>query len=460
MAITKVGSDVAVTVTADANNDITLPSGLQENDVVIVAAVSDADLSADGIQTSGYTVMFKPATASPGHEFSYKRMGATPDTVVNFTAAANDTFVVIQAWRGVNTTTALDNGDSSSASGGSGMPNPPAYTTVSADALRIVVGFMDDDLPTSIAAPSPYTNLVTRGVNTNSTVMMASYVDASPDSENPDAFTGGTPNTDQWFSYHIALKPAGGDTTLSPDRFDESDTFHAHTLTSVYTLSPDRFDEGDTFHDATISLALTLTPDRYDDPDTFHDAAITLGAITLSPDRHDDADGFHGPTITNEMPLTQTSRFDDGDTFHAATVSLELSLTPDRYDDPDTFHAHEVTVIGGDTTLSPERYDDPDVFHTAVISGELSLAQSSRFDDADTFHAHTVTGELTLTPDRYDNTPTFHAHAISQIVPSFHCVGNELRVLANPIVGTWNVTVLCTDDMGRQKQKVFAITLT
>lgn len=204
---------------------------------------------------------------------------------------------------------------------------------------------------------------------------------------------------------------------------------------------------------------ITLTQSsRFDDADTFHAHTVT-NELTLSPSRHDDADSFHGPTITNEMPLTQDSRFDDPDTFHSAGITLELTLSPDRYDDPDTFHAHTITADGGDLTLSPDRYDDPDTFHQAAITGELTLSPN-RFDDADTFHAATITNELTVAPDRYDNPQTFHAHGITQIVPSFHCVGNQLQVLANPIVGTWNVTILCTDDMGRQKQKVFPITLT
>lgn len=227
MAVTFVGSATA-SVTADG--DQSLPSGLAENDVVIAAVCSDGAFASggssggisDGADAGTWTQLYISGNNLPGVEVYYKVMGATPDTVIDVNnAPSRDTAFVSQAFRGVDTTTPIDN-STSTATNTSGDPDPPSHTTVTANAWRIIMGFLDDDDEASNAsAPSGYTNFVAEDSGNSSstvgcTLMMASKDAGAAGSEDPGAFSSS--GSDNWASLHFALRPASGSTyTLTAD---------------------------------------------------------------------------------------------------------------------------------------------------------------------------------------------------------------------------------------------------
>lgn len=198
------------------SNALTLPGPPAANDIVLVFhGTGGASFVGIGIETDqSYTFLVnKPAGANPGKEMAYKVMGATPDTEVNVTAHASvDSNCVIQVWRGVNTTTPIDNSISSDTSGTTGMPDPPSHTTVTAGCLRVVFGITDEGAnePTSPAAPAGYSNFISNYFGTGAedcTVLVASKLAESAGAEDPAAF-GGTVSDDNWAAYHFAMRPA------------------------------------------------------------------------------------------------------------------------------------------------------------------------------------------------------------------------------------------------------------
>jgi hypothetical protein len=395
MAITKVGADVTATVVAGTPQDIALPTLLQD-DIVIVAATSDGDIDSagEGVTTAGYTQISGPCGSSPGFLVYWKWMGATPDTTVSFTTdSLNDSFVAIQCWRGVDTTTALD-ATIAGASGISGMPDPPSYTTVTNDALRIITGHLDDDLPTSIAAPTGYTNLVTLGVNTKATTMMASKISATAGAEDPAAFTGGTPNSDDWQAYHFALRPSSGPSTQNIDGalYTDPDSFFASTLTATYAITGALYSDADTLHSATISASYTISGVRFDDPDTFF-TSITTATYA----------------ITGGL-------FTDDDTFFAANISQAggaQNITGALYSDSDSFFT---SVFSTSYAVSGTLYSDGDTFFVSVISSAYNIT-ASLYSDADTFFASSIIQQQFITASLYIDPDTFFAAIIGTGAP-------------------------------------------
>lgn len=207
--ITLVGT-VATNVTNDTPTDINLPAGTTTDDIVLVGLAADATLTSGGVTEPGYTNMFASGNVSPGSTFDRKVMGATPDTVVEITGATGRTTqITIMVWRGVDTTTPIDDNTPTFAGNTTGMPNPGSYTTSGANRVRIIWGAQDDDFVTDITAPSGWENLVeesgpSSGVASSS--MMASLAAPTAGTVDPDAFGGS--GSDPWDSLHFALRPA------------------------------------------------------------------------------------------------------------------------------------------------------------------------------------------------------------------------------------------------------------
>ena len=93
---------------------------------------------------------------------------------------------------------------------------------------------------------------------------------------------------------------APGSQTLTPVRFDNTQTFYAATVTrGAVSLAPARFDNVQTFHDPTVSTgAVSLTPARFDNAQTFHGPTVSTGAVSLTPARFDNSQTFYSPTVT------------------------------------------------------------------------------------------------------------------------------------------------------------------
>lgn len=193
------------------DHDVPLPAGVQTNDAVIVGSACDSGYDAtEGVQTSGYVELFKTTASDPDTELKYKVMGGTPDTDVTIrTNHDNIVPVVIQVWRGVDTGTPVD-ATPTTASGVSGMPDAPSYTTVTSGALVFAFGALDDDNAESgLSAPSGYTNLIGKesgDAGSNCTVMLSSKKLDTAGAENPAGFGGA--GDDSWYTVTFALRPA------------------------------------------------------------------------------------------------------------------------------------------------------------------------------------------------------------------------------------------------------------
>jgi hypothetical protein len=182
---------------------ITLPSGLQPGDLVIVASASD---DATPSYATGYTAG-QQGRSSVGYQWCYKFMGNPVDTTA--TGLTNDvrTAHLAIAFRGVNPTTPLDVSSPSVATGGSGTPNPPPITTVTDNSVVVALGFLDDDnVAATAGAPANFTfAAASQGSSGGATVMAAFRLKTPAGSENPGAFSGGD---DDWVATNLALRIA------------------------------------------------------------------------------------------------------------------------------------------------------------------------------------------------------------------------------------------------------------
>lgn len=185
---------------------------LQTDDFVLVALASDGEINpgAGGVVGQGYTTLESTTSGSPGRQLAYKVMGVTPDTGVNITRDPSlRTAAVAMFFRGVDTVTPLD-GSLLSTALASGMPNPPALTTTVANAMRVIVGMIDDDVFSDTGVTAPFGDLVFQNADTtaeiSAQVMMAVWADPIARSWNPD-FTGS--GSDINWAAHLALRPDG-----------------------------------------------------------------------------------------------------------------------------------------------------------------------------------------------------------------------------------------------------------
>jgi hypothetical protein len=194
----------------------TLPTtngAIRHGDIVVVAVAADAQFDTTRLPAGYTSIGFTGAGASPAAEAAYKRMGAVPDSTILINQLAADVIAgVIQVWRGADPTTQIDSVFTST-TGASGLPNPAAIVTASANALVIAFGFLDDDdAKASAVAPTNYTNGVAGDTGAASstvgaTVFMASRIIAAAGSENPGAWTGSA-GDDAWIGGAVALKKA------------------------------------------------------------------------------------------------------------------------------------------------------------------------------------------------------------------------------------------------------------
>ena len=215
MAITAGNSSTAVITSGADNASVSLPSGLSQDDVVVVALTCDNAINDDGIangSSSGWTQIYTTSSANPGGEISHKKMGATPDSTVS--VARDSTFRIVfvaQAFSGVDTTTTIDN-SISTATGVSGMPNPPSHTTVTDGAMRVVTGHLDDDDANTITL-SGYTVVYQNSTVSSATTMLGYKIAATAGAENPAAFSGSGQTSDAWIGTHFALRPSSSTNT-------------------------------------------------------------------------------------------------------------------------------------------------------------------------------------------------------------------------------------------------------
>ncbi len=196
--------------------NVTMPTGMQQNDVLLY--IRTADNNAFPPIPSGFTTIDSSGGAlenSIAWDFAYEVQGATPRS--SLTVSYADTYFqsifAMVALRGVNTATPLDV-TTTKATGASGMPDSPSITPVTANALIMAIGFLDDQRAAAgVTAPAGYSlllaiqdNVNAPGTNDGSNIMVATKTLATPAAEDPAIF-GGT-ETDTWVAVTAAFRPA------------------------------------------------------------------------------------------------------------------------------------------------------------------------------------------------------------------------------------------------------------
>ena len=203
MAISLVGTP---TTKGSTGTTMSVPSGLQEGDVVFVMLFSDANVTPQA--PTGFETGDNGSSEIDWGWF-YKVMGATPITEVELTYTyAQYSSGICFAVRGVDPSNVMDVSIPTKATGSSGMPNAPQITPVTNGAMILVFGFLDDDLvvPT---APSGYTLIKyhqeDNGPYYYSTAMVAYKILETAATEDPAAFGGS--GSDAWVGAICALRP-------------------------------------------------------------------------------------------------------------------------------------------------------------------------------------------------------------------------------------------------------------
>lgn len=210
MAITLVNSATAVLAAGAGSTAVSLPASMAENDVVVINLACDfliTQASSQGVDSGqGWTLEYEDTQAFPGAQVATKRMGATPDTTVNITPRSDRKMVVtMQAWRGVNTTTALD------ATSTFAYYDPAAITTVTDGAKVISCGAWDNtEQAPGLGVPTGYGNLVEADTvdagSEGATAAMASKTVTTAGAEDPGVWTfSGSPGNHY---LTVALRPA------------------------------------------------------------------------------------------------------------------------------------------------------------------------------------------------------------------------------------------------------------
>lgn len=283
-------------------------------------------------------------------------MGATPDSSVSIPASALAAGLV-QVWRGANVGTPLDMA-ATQATGGTGMPDPPAATTVTPAALRIIIGFHDQDISASVLAPSGFSDLLARDTaeeGTGVTVMIASAEAASIGALNPAAFGG--PGNDTWEALHFALRP-GGDASEGDVAFTEA----ADTITAAASLLINA--------DATLNEAADI---------------VTQGVVGVLQEAPDTISATGSLLTTGNATLTE-----DGDTF-VAIGQRTPGLSPQGLRDigfPQEACDEDIALV------AIYHADIPDEGHPAMPGGVLFLTDGiGEFDDDLNCYTLTVGGQ-------------------------------------------------------------------
>ena len=249
MAITFVGQAQAGNNNGNnATINLTTIAGLAQNDIVIVFSGENIR-SGKSPAVTGYTQL--TATDNQVRAWGgYKFMGATPDTsaVIPGTGNAADACAGIAfAFRGVDTTTPLDQTTPAAATGSGGTaPNGPSITTQSADAF-VVVGAVASGQDTSVGTVTNYlpsTPPNSNSVDTNSVTVSMVYRDiTAAGAEDPPAWSTFT-NIGGWVCLTLALKPSAKVLAAGAGSYTLTGTaatlVHGHPLTAgagSYTLT-------------------------------------------------------------------------------------------------------------------------------------------------------------------------------------------------------------------------------
>lgn len=232
MAIQYVGGQVAGRANGSSNLvvNFALTGGLAAlpaaGDIVVICVVVGsaggnpalAISSPFGYFTLGTQINVPGATADVSMQVSYKRMDATPDTSFTLPGTGNAAFgqaYSVQVFRGVHTSTALDVAAVSASATGTGRPDPPSITPITAGAWVVICGGGASGTGANFVAPANFaTNFLTaNGADTTDATVGSGYWSGwVSGAVNPASYTGGsTTSTNSWGAWTLALRPAPED---------------------------------------------------------------------------------------------------------------------------------------------------------------------------------------------------------------------------------------------------------
>lgn len=173
----------------------------QTGDIVILLRASSDSITA--LAVAGYTTL----AASGAIYTAYRIMGATPQTSLSLsTPGSEDSVTIAMVFRGVDQTTPLD-ATVAIASNSTAIPDPPAVTTVTNDAMSVVLASSDRG-PATVTSPTGYSTSVARRQSTTIAAYACFKTVASAGVENPSAFGGITSAIRLAYGVTVALRPA------------------------------------------------------------------------------------------------------------------------------------------------------------------------------------------------------------------------------------------------------------
>ncbi len=219
MALSFVGGDYDGSVTG-GNITLTAPGGIAEDDFVIVSA-GDGTLSNQTMSmvTSGFTTeadLYANDSYDSNLGLFYKLMGGTPDSTFVVTGSGDteyDTAAAFHCWRGIDTSTPLDQTTTTATGTNSPDTNPPSITTVTDNAQVIAIGSSSDGTADPSTSPSGYSNEYWESSNGGSDLSyqgagLASKLVASAGAEDPGIWDFTSGSTESWCAATMALRPA------------------------------------------------------------------------------------------------------------------------------------------------------------------------------------------------------------------------------------------------------------
>jgi len=200
---------------------ITLPTGTQVGDLVLVASVSDGGTLSTPSWAGGpssYNSITNINNQVPSYQLSYKFVESTLETTVDGLSATTlnvgggggtqprGTAHIVQVFRGADPAAAISFNDSSN---NNGNPNPPSINGVAANNIVAAFAFVDD-ISITATPPTGYTLGALQSVGTNpngtqeATVMCAYNLTPSTPTEDPDVFN--VSNDDAWEAVTILIE--------------------------------------------------------------------------------------------------------------------------------------------------------------------------------------------------------------------------------------------------------------
>lgn len=198
-----------VGVTQSLNEIMSLPSGLQQDDLMILMVSSSA--SGNAPTSTGWTTGNSGTYGAMTYAWYWKYYESGDTLTLD---VDNNELKICAAFRNVDPIYPFDT-TSVIATGATGDPNAPSITTVTPMSFVVALGYLDDD-NTAITVPTGYTliaNQIDDQANSKGSVAMAYKEIKVPGAEDPPTF-GGT-GTDEWVAISIALRPLAASVPMS-----------------------------------------------------------------------------------------------------------------------------------------------------------------------------------------------------------------------------------------------------